>query len=198
MLRGLQCKAAQVVSLQQIRSSVHAARDIPWINTHKAVHGAGVAADGDNVRILDSENRNIGYGFLCTIWVRGGATIPVQRNAFLACIVDVCVVRARDGEERLEDVASENAVLIVCAVVRHQIDDEVMGDGWNEAGEGRLEEIGVVLDGEVVDSFVVVTEDIESVVLGAVVEVIEFGDFDCDDVVVAQIGIGLDLLDCSC
>lgn len=69
------------------------------------------------------------------VWVGCWTTVPIQWDALGSLIVNMCIIRTRDREERLQDFFRKEPVLVFSRVVGHEIDDEVMSDRRHQTRE---------------------------------------------------------------
>ena len=119
------------------------------------------------------------------------ALVPVVRDGFVAGGVDEVVGGVpRDAVEGFEDVAGEQALRVFCGLVGHEAVDEGPGGGLgDDAGEGGVEEVGVVVDGLGEAGVAVGGQDVEvdgvAVLLAEAVEFLELGEL--EEVVVADL-----------
>lgn len=117
------------------------------------------------------------------------ALVPVIRELLVAGRVDEVIGRvARDAVEGFEDVACEEALGVFRGFVGHEAVDEGPGRGLGDhAGEGGVEEVGVVVDGLGEAGVAVGGQDVEvdgvAVLLAEGVEFLELGEL--EEVVVA-------------
>lgn len=84
---------------------------------------------------------------------------------------ELAVLIAGHGEELLEDVAVEQTAGVLLGAVRHEVDDEVVRGGRDEASEWGLEEVWVVHLGESCDPVGLLGGHVEVIGLPHVVEV---------------------------
>ena len=79
------------------------------------------------------------------IRVGARAAVPVLRNLLLPPVPDVGAGLAGNREETLEDVAGQEAINVVGRVIRHEIDDEVVGNRRDEPCKWLIPETLVVV-----------------------------------------------------
>lgn len=98
--------------------------------------------------ILRGSSEKIGLKVRDGILIADRTLVPVIRDAFISRGPGEAARVAGDGEEGFEDVLIEEAFRVFGRFVGHEAIDEGVGGGLHEdAGEGSVEEVGVVGNG---------------------------------------------------
>lgn len=101
----------------------------------------------------------------------------------------VGVIGTSDGEETLQCLSGERSLDIVGRMIAHEVDDEVMRDGWYEPGERSREVIWVIVNGEVMDIFVMIAEVVKGISRCEVVQCIKATEIEGCCIAVVEVGI---------
>ena len=172
-----------IVALQEILRVEHTAREHGRVEASECVGRARVAAHGKELRVLERHDIRVYRQIRNRIVINQVSLVPVIRDLLLAYIVLEVGISARDTIEALECLAVEQALGVLGGFVAHEAINEGPGGGGSDyAGEGRIEEVGILGDGFLETSGAVVGEDTEvdgvAVGLAEFVEVGELGELE--------------------
>jgi len=144
---SLEEEARKVVSLKQTLAVVNAACQITGVDTNKGVGSAGVTTKADDAWVHSIVDNSINVGIDSVHGLRSWALVPVIWDTLVAGGVHEVAWLAGDGEERLENFGVERSTWNGLGVVRHEVHDEVVRVGSDEAGEWLGEVVWVVEEG---------------------------------------------------
>jgi len=166
LLQGLVSETLQIIPLEQSLRVEDAAGEIADVDASKGVGGASIAADGEEFGVLSDVGQQVGLEEGDGVLVADGAAVPVFRDAFLPWVVDEGAGRvAGDGEEGFQHVLVQGSLGVLGGLVGHEAVDECVGRlGNDRAGEGAVEEVGVLGDRLLESVAPVLEEDVEIVV----------------------------------
>lgn len=121
MLCGLESETYQVVSLQERLSVICTASQGLQIKSGEGVDFAGIAADVEELRVLQGGGEQVGLEIGDGVFVTDGALVPVVWDFFPAFGPLEVSGGACNGEEGLENVLVQDALvyaLIYCMMER--------------------------------------------------------------------------------
>jgi len=167
VLDSLEDETFEVVTLKQGSTVIDTLGQVGDINTGEGVDLAGIATDAQELRILLGSGDDIGQEEWDGVLVTDGALVPVVWNALVTLGPGKAARLAGDGIEGLENFLVENTFGVLRGLVGHEAVDESVGGRLHQnAGEGTVEEVRVLVDGLVEAGCTEGCQDTQVVVCG--------------------------------